>query len=194
MKNKKIIIICSLILMFIANTIVVLSGGYQDIDTIIRNTVMLYSSETVSKAMHVITFFGSTYWIVALCALIFVFLLFKKKRSNAYSIASVLIFSTVVNNVIKLIIRRPRPEYISVVEHSFSYPSGHTMAAATLYGFIIYLISKSDILKKYKLIYSGVLALLIILVGLSRIYLGAHFFSDVFGGMIVSATVLVALV
>jgi len=66
------------------------------------------------------------------------------------------------------------------------------MAAATLYGFIIYLISKSDILKKYKLIYSGVLALLIILVGLSRIYLGAHFFSDVFGGMIVSATVLVS--
>jgi len=189
-KNRNKIIIICLLLMFIANTIVVLAGGYTSIDNAVHNFVIRYASEMTSKSMHVITFFGSTKFIVCACAVIFFIFLFKKKKNYAFSTAAVLIVSTVINNVIKLIIRRPRPEYISVVEHSFSYPSGHTMASATLYGFLIYLIIKSDMPKHYKIIYSGVLGLLIFLVGISRIYLGAHFFSDVFGGWILSISLL----
>lgn len=190
-KNRNIIIIICLLLMFIANTIVVMAGGYIQIDGAVRNFVMRYASEMTSKSMHVITFFGSTKFIVCACAVIFFAFLYKKKKTHAFSTAAILIVSTLINNVIKLIIRRPRPEYISVVEHSFSYPSGHTMASATLYGFLIYLIIKSNMPKHYKVIYSGVLGLLIFLVGTSRIYLGAHFFSDVFGGWLLSAMLLV---
>ena len=179
-----------LLVLFIVNTMFVVTDSYTVIDSSVHNFVMRFASEMTSKMMHFITFFGSTTFIVVLCAVIFIGFLFKKKKGIAYNTASILIISTVINNVLKLIIQRPRPEYITVVEHSYSYPSGHTMASTTLYGFLIYLICKSNISKKYKIIYSYVLGTLILLVGLSRIYLGAHFFSDVFGGMILSGIIL----
>jgi len=190
MKNKKLYILAILIIAFIINTILVITNAYTAFDASFHNLVMRYASEMTSKVMRAITFLGSTVFIVALCAVVFFGLILKKRKAQGYSIASILIVSTLINNVIKLIIRRPRPEYISVIEHSFSYPSGHTMASTTLYGFIIYLILKSDFPKRYKVIYSCALGLLILLVGLSRIYLGAHFFSDVFGGMLLSAALL----
>lgn len=190
MKKSKIIIVCSLLLMFIVNTIVVVNNGYGVIDGAVYNFVMRYASEMTTRSMHVITFFGSTKFIVGLCVIIFFVLLFKKKKMNAFSTAALLIISTVTNTVIKLTVQRARPEYITVIEHSYSYPSGHTMASCTLYGFMIYLLLKSNISKKYKILYSGVLGLLIFLVGLSRIYLGAHFFSDVFGGILLSTSLL----
>jgi len=177
-------------MLFIINTILVITNSYTTVDTAVHNFIMRYSSEMTTSVMKAITFLGSTMFIVILCAIIFFSFLLKKRKAYAFSTASILIISTVINNVIKLIIRRPRPEYISVIEHSFSYPSGHTMASATLYGFVIYLMIKSNIPKHYKIIYSCVLGLLILLVGLSRIYLGAHFFSDVFGGLLLSSIIL----
>ncbi|MBQ6841060.1 MAG: phosphatase PAP2 family protein [Bacilli bacterium] len=190
MKNKKIYIIGFLVILFIVNTILVVTGSYDAVDTFMRNFIIRYSSEITSKFMHFITFFGSTKFIILASCVIFFIYLFKKKKGYAFSAASIIIISTVINNVIKLIIARPRPEYISVIEHSYSYPSGHTMAATTLYGFLIYLLIKGNVSNKYKIIYSCILGLLIIMVGISRIYLGAHFFSDVFGGMILSTTIL----
>lgn len=189
--KKKIIVFISLILMFIANVIIVLNDGYIAIDSGVHNFIMRYSSEMTNKLMHFITFFGSTKWIIILCGIIFFIFLFKKKRNWAFSSAAVLIISTVLNNVIKLIIQRPRPEYITVVEHSYSFPSGHTMAACTLYGFLIYFLLKKDVSKKYKVIFSILLCILILFVGISRIYLGAHYFSDVFSGIILSSAVIV---
>lgn len=190
MKNKKIYIICLLLALFIINTVLVVTNCYDAIDECVHNFIMRYAGEVATKGMKTITFFGSTMFMVILCTIIFLIFLLKKRKSYAFSTAGILIVSTVINNVIKLIIRRPRPQYITVVEHSFSYPSGHTMASTTLYGFIIYLIIKSNMPKQYKIIYSSVLGLLIFLVGLSRIYLGAHFFSDVFGGMLLSTVIL----
>ena len=189
MKKKCSILIC-LILIFIANTILVLNDGFSTIDSSVYNFLIRFTSEMTNKFMHFITFFGSTAWIIALCAVIFIGLLIKKSSKKGFSLASLIIVSTLINNGIKLIIRRPRPEYITVIEHSFAYPSGHTMAACTVYGFIIYLINKSEMTKRYKMLFSTALALLIAFVGISRIYLGAHFFSDVFSGIILSSAIL----
>ena len=192
MKNKKIIILIILSILLILNTILVLCGLTDSIDEIVHNSVLFLYSETSTKIMKNITFFGCTKFIVGLCLILFIYYFYRKKKTTAFSISGILVLSTIVNNVVKIIIRRPRPEYITIVENTFSYPSGHMMASATLYGFIIFIILKSDIEKKYKAFFSTMMSLLILLIGLSRIYLGAHFFTDVFGAALISCILIIS--
>ena len=64
------------------------------------------------------------------------------------------------------------------------------MASVTMYGILIYLINKSNLDKRLKIIFSIILGIIPILVMLSRIYLGAHYASDVIGACILSTTLL----
>lgn len=188
--NKKIFIPISLLLLFIINTILVTTNKVTFIDKSIYGFIIKYSSEVTTTIMKIITFFGSTIWIVVLSILIFIMFLVLKQKDKAYKIAGSIIFSTIINNIVKIIIRRPRPEYMTVVEKTFSYPSGHTMASTTLYGILLYLLLKSNLKKTYKIVFGTILSILPLLVGISRIYLGAHFFTDVFGGYLLSGLIL----
>ena len=190
MKKSKLYLIVFLIIVFIINTVLVMTNSYEKTDDIIHNTILHLHSEMTTKIMHGITFLGSTLFIVLLAIALFILFLWKKRKVYAYTTASILIISTLINNIIKIIIRRNRPTYMTVVENSFSYPSGHMMASTTLYGFLAYLIIKSKMPKKYKILYSSLFILLILLVGSSRIYLGAHFFSDILGAALVSSILL----
>ena len=190
MKNKKYYIPFTLLVLFIINSILVINNKYVSIDDSVHNFIMKFSSEMATKFMKIFTFLGSTPFITLLCVLVFVILLYKKQKEYAYKCAGILVISTLINNIVKVIVRRPRPEYITVVENTFSYPSGHTMASVTLYGFLIYFILKSKISKTYKIVFSIVLGIIPVLVGISRIYLGAHYFSDVFGGVLLSIMLL----
>ena len=190
MKNKKYYIPFTLLVLFIINSILVINNKYVKIDDSVHNFVMKFSSEMTTKFMKIFTFLGSTPFITLLCILVFVILLYKKQKEYAYKCAGILVISTLMNNIVKVIVRRPRPEYITVVENTFSYPSGHTMASVTLYGFLIYFLLKSKISKSYKVVFSIILGIIPVLVGMSRIYLGAHYFSDVFGGALLSIMLL----
>lgn len=190
MKNKKYYIPFTLLVLFIINSILVINNKYVSIDDSVHNFVMKFYSEMTTKFMKIFTFLGSTPFITLLCVLVFVILLYKKQKEYAYKCAGILVISTLINNIVKVIVRRPRPEYITVVENTFSYPSGHTMASVTLYGFLIYFILKSKISKTYKIVFSIILGIIPLLVGISRIYLGAHYFSDVFGGALLSIMLL----
>lgn len=190
MKNKKYYIPFTLLVLFIINSILVINNKFINIDDSVHNFVMRFYSEMTTKFMKVFTFLGSTPFIILLCVLVFVILIYKKQKEYAYKCVGILVISTLINNIVKVIVRRPRPEYITVVENTFSYPSGHTMASVTLYGFLIYFILKSKISKTYKIIFSVILGIIPVLVGISRIYLGAHYFSDVFGGALLSIMLL----
>lgn len=188
--NKKIFIPISLLLLFIINTILVISNKVSLIDKSIHDFVIKFSSEITTSIMKIFTFFGSTIFIVILSIILFIIFMILKQKDKAFKTAGAIIISTIINNIIKIIIRRPRPEYITVVEKTFSYPSGHTMASTTLYGILLYLLLKSNLNKTYKIGFGIILGNLPLLVGISRIYLGAHFFSDVFGGYLLSGLIL----
>ena len=190
MKNKKYYIPFTLLVLFIINSILVINNKYVNIDDSVYNFIIKFSSEMTTKFMKIFTFLGSAPFIIGLCILVFVILLYQKQKEYAYKCAGILVISTLINNIVKVIVRRPRPEYITVVENTFSYPSGHTMASVTLYGFLIYFILKSKISRTYKIVFSIILSIIPVLVGISRIYLGAHYFSDVFGGALLSAMLL----
>ncbi len=195
MKNKKYIIAFILLVLLITNTVLVILDVYKPVDMAVRDFLLNFYSATTDKVMQIFTFLGSTTWIIVLAlAIFFFFLLYEKKQNFAFATAGVIIISTILNQVTKIIIRRPRPSYMPIgLESSYSYPSGHTMASASLYGFIIYLICKSGISKGNKIFFSSILSIIVLLIMTSRIYLGAHYFSDVIGGLLFSSLLLIIL-
>ncbi|NMC55729.1 MAG: phosphatase PAP2 family protein [Eubacteriaceae bacterium] len=94
--------------------------------------------------------------------------------------------------LLKSIFARPRPSNIYLVKVSgYSFPSGHAMTSAAFYGFIIYLIWQTNIRKNLKIASTVFLFILIILIGVSRVYLGVHYTSDIAAGFLVSIAYLI---
>ena len=188
MKDKKNIIILSLL--FIVLCILVKLDLLSNIDESVYKFITSNMNDTTTNIYKVITFFGSTIFMVGLCVLLLVLFIILKKNIYGYIISGTLIFSTIMNNVIKVIIRRERPIYMIVRETTFSFPSGHTMASVSMYGILIYLINKSNMNKKLKIILSIILGMIPLMVATSRIYLGAHYFSDILGAIMLATIVL----
>ena len=88
-----------------------------------------------------------------------------------------------ISQALKHIICRTRPVEIALIEENgYSFPSGHSMVSFAFYGLVIYLVYKSKLNKKLKILLITFLALLILNIGLSRIYLGVHYATDVIAG------------
>lgn len=171
--------------------VLIKNGGIVEFDNNVFNIVTRNENIPLENMYRVFTFLGSTIFIIVACLAILVICILMKKKKIGFVIVGSVAISTIVNNVIKLIFRRPRPEVRRlVVEKSFSFPSGHTMAAVTLYGILIFFVMRSKLNKNAKLAISIVLGLLPICVAISRIYLGAHFASDVTGAAITSTALL----
>jgi len=150
------------------------------IDDFSYSIVSLFISDTMTTIMKFITFFADPIWCILFSVLV---IIFWKKIRKAFLINLILVF--MLNYILKLIFSRARPIDINIItETGYSFPSGHAMISLAIYGFLAYLLWKSDY--KYKKIGVSLLVLLIVLIGISRIYLGVHYTSDVIAGFIVS--------
>ena len=91
-----------------------------------------------------------------------------------------------------ILIKNKKPdEFRLISETGYSFPSGHSMVSMAFYGFLIYLIHKYFKNKKLKIVLITFLSVLIILIGISRIYLGVHYTSDVIAGFMISVCYLI---
>ena len=184
--KKRIIFIISIILFII---IAISISLYDNIplDSNIYNTIKNIINPTNTHIFKIITFTASTLGIIIICLLSFII---NKKSGILLTFNTIII--TAINLISKLIFRRDRPTINQLVfEDTYSFPSGHTITATVVYGFIIYLIYKSNLSKKEKSIYISILILLILLIGLSRIYLGVHYFTDVIGAIALGISYLI---
>ena len=113
-------------------------------------------------------------------------LFFVENRKTGLAISLSIGLSASINFIVKNIIQRTRPleEFRLIKESGFSFPSGHSITSMVFYGFLIYLINNSIKNKKMKYILTILLSLLIGLIGLSRVYLGVHYITDVLGGFL----------
>lgn len=190
-KYLNFIIAGILVVALVVIMVLIKNGGIVGFDDGVYNIVTRSTSTFLDNMYRVFTFLASTAYVIVACLAILVISIIMKKKKIGFVIVGSVAISTVVNNVIKLIFRRPRPEVRRlVVEKSFSFPSGHTMAAVTLYGILIFFVMKSKLHKGLKIAISIVLGLLPICVAISRIYLGAHFASDVTGAAVTSTALL----
>lgn len=114
-----------------------------------------------------------------------------------YKISKFLIFHAIVidllNYILKMVFMRERPTILWLTKTSgYSFPSAHMMVSTCFYGLCIYLLMKSSL--PYKRIYSMLLFVLILIIGISRIYLGVHYFSDIMGGALCGITYLLIII
>ena len=105
----------------------------------------------------------------------------------------------VINLALKELAARPRPDAVLalVEEEGYAFPSGHAVFAAAFYGALIYLLGQWDAFPDRPLLrrtIQGALALFILTIGASRVYVGAHWPSDVIGGFLFGGLCLAALV
>jgi undecaprenyl-diphosphatase len=106
--------------------------------------------------------------------------------------------STLINSVLKVAVNRPRPTPVLVrvfeVEHGGGFPSGHAFFAAVFLGLLAYLAITHLHKHGLRALTSLGLLILFLLIGASRVYLGAHWPSDVLGGYLVGTVFLGALI
>ena len=156
--------------------------GYKFVSTYLM-------SDFATPITKFITNFGGAIFIIILTVILFVII---KNKEIGISIISNLVIITAINQILKRIVQRPRPtEYRIIEETGYSFPSGHSMVSLAFYGYLIYLIYKYVKNKYVKWISIVLLSILICSIGISRIYLGVHYTSDVLGGFLISVSYLV---
>ena len=134
-----------------------------------------------------------------LITLLIAFVLYiNRLRCESLTALLAALFSGVANELIKRLIARPRPSAdvvdVFAVLDSYSFPSGHVMFYTILFGFVWYLtytLLKPALVRSLLL---GVLGTFILLVGVSRIYLGQHWTSDVLGAYLLGGIILTAVI
>lgn len=188
MKKFNIFIVVLCLILFSVICYGVLSYDSFVIDTkvysFIADNIM---SDGITSVLKVITELGGVAFIVLAGVLIFMFC--KKIR---WFVTFDLVGVTVINQAIKHIVRRPRPNVLRLVEEDgYSFPSGHSMVSMAFYGIVIYLVYKNVSNKYLKWLLITLLSLLILSIGFSRIYVGVHYFTDVAGGFLLGLAYLI---
>jgi undecaprenyl-diphosphatase len=168
---------------------------YFLIDLTITNTLQTLHFPLFSQFMVLVSWFGTIPQSVFVSLIIIAAIYFLGFHWEAVASSGIAVFEGTINTLIKFLIHRPRPaaDLVNVVNllSSYSFPSGHVMYYVAFFGFIWFLIF--TLLKKswIRTLFLSFFGMLILLVGISRIYLGAHWSSDVLGAYFLGTLLLI---
>jgi membrane-associated phospholipid phosphatase len=139
----------------------------------------------LDRLMLSVTQFGNPAFVVVLVLVSLTGLLWQQKRLEAGMFAIACLGALVLNQGMKLAFARPRPTlwHPLVQETSYSFPSGHALGSLVLYGFLAYLLVR--FYPRTALLTYSTAVIVIGLIGLSRLYLGVHYPTDIMAGYIV---------
>ncbi len=126
----------------------------------------------------ILTYFGWSVLLVVLCLLSFIF----KDKKIGLTMCTSVGGSAVLNLLVKYTVQRPRPELMLIEEIGFSFPSAHAMMSIAVYATIIYFVATKMKNKALKVALISAISAIIVIVGISRVYLGVHYFSDILAG------------
>jgi undecaprenyl-diphosphatase len=140
-----------------------------------------HSSPSLVSVSGVLTFAGNVAFLALLTAVTTLVLLRRRRLNEAAVLCAAALGVEVVNALLKLLFQRPRPELAYVHLDTYSFPSGHTAGSAAIYGVMLYLLARRAALRLQVLCAAGYVAL-VVGVGFSRLYLEAHYLSDVLAG------------
>ena len=186
--------ITSIVLLLVIYIILFKSSFYDVIlsfDNEVRKFVTSIIDDNLTLFFKTMTNYGDFYLPITIIVCIF---LINKNKWYSYLLAGGYGLSGMIALIFKTAISRPRPlEALIKIPSSFSFPSGNTFTSIVFYSFLCYLLTvQSEKIKKTVFyIFFIVIALII---SISRIYLGVHYFSDVVGGMLLAIPCVLMLI
>jgi undecaprenyl-diphosphatase len=154
-----------------------------------QESIMLFflniANPVLDTVANLVTMFGEESFVIAFILYIF----YNYNKKSGFILFTSTLYSVIAMGVLKAIVRAPRP--FQVLESiqgkrvqtatGYSFPSGHTTTAASAYTSLALIFQKRAV--------SIICALAIALVGISRLYLGVHWPNDVFGGLVLGASI-----
>ena len=177
-------------IIFIKFTTEIIEQELSKFDYIVYNQIYSIASYKITNIMKFISNCGSSLVIISIAIISIIILIIHKDKIYWKMLILNLLTSSGMNLALKNTFLRPRPDINRLVaESGYSFPSGHSMISLCFYGYFIYLII-NNMNSKFKYFISILLSILILLIGISRIYLGVHYASDVIGGFFAGMSIL----
>lgn len=176
MKKRYIILLCTILSIFFIGYI--LTGYISSFDTFFYQKIISFKGNSTTNFFIIIS--DVTYLLVLITALFWI--LYKNKRLS-FLVTLNLGLSFICSYILKFIFKRARPFGIAlVIEKGYSMPSSHSMVCISFFGFLFYYIYKNFKKGMFKNSLLMGIAFYILMIGISRIYLGVHYASDVLLG------------
>ncbi len=220
MTKKRGIITATSLIIFVILTILVCTQELLAFDTVIREWFYSIRTPWLTEVVKAVTFMGNTETIVVLCIAFLVVPLIKGRSGLPFvgkvgvPVAAAAIVGSAINKLIKHTVMRPRPDVsLHLIEQGgWSFPSGHSISGLLMYGLLAWLIihyvkgrnggalagggaetggARRNLLANIAIV---LLTLLWIGVGLSRVYLGVHYPSDVLGGWTLGMVIMMIVI
>lgn len=162
-------------------------GDTTRFDLAVRAWIHQFASPAMTRAMTVISMLGYKILIAELVVALVVFLYLRWRRAAAL-LAVTMAGALVLDLALKYAFHRPRPQvFFGAEPHSYSFPSGHALCSFCFYVVMAGLIAARTQSLALRVMVGALAAALVIAIGLSRVYLGMHYPSDVLGGYLAAA-------
>jgi membrane-associated phospholipid phosphatase len=172
----------------------VIRGDTNQFDATVRDAVHNHATPLLTSIMQGFSFLGSVTWVLIFGVLVGCACFYFKRPRIAGFLAITMAGVTTLDYVLKLSFHRPRPvAFFGVAPSSYSFPSGHALGSLCFYGILAAVLSDRMRAGKQKFFVWLAAALLVAMIGLSRIYLGVHYPSDVIAGYLAGAVWITAV-
>ena len=164
-------------------------GATQAFDDAVLRWLGAHQRPWLAAAMLEITFLGTGTVVGMISVVAGLFLALTRQRTAAWLLVWATLGGLVLNTLLKLGFDRPRPQLFAWGTHAAttSFPSGHAMSAAVVYGTVALLAARLTTRRGVRAAVIAAAALLALLVAFSRLYLGVHYPTDVIAGLVVGA-------
>jgi undecaprenyl-diphosphatase len=163
------------------------NAATRALDDHIKSWFVLHATPLLTTISRVITLFGSVAFLSSASLIVGAVLAIRRSFYRLLAFALAAGGGALLNIALKHVFHRQRPvlENPLVTLSSYGFPSGHTMGATIFYGVLALIITYWMRSWSRRVLTGWLAALVIALIGTSRIYLGAHYFTDVIGAVAV---------
>jgi undecaprenyl-diphosphatase len=163
------------------------SGRAQAFDDAVLRWIGSYRHPVLDSVMLEITALGTGTVVVMVVAVAALFLWLSQHKHSAILLGVATAGAIVLNNLLKAGFERPRPDVIEWSTHAsfYSFPSGHAMSATVVYSTAAYLAARLQRSHRARVAVMATALIVIVLIAVSRLYLGVHYPSDVIAGMVI---------
>jgi membrane-associated phospholipid phosphatase len=198
LSHKTLNLIICLSSLFLLLGIFVSLVPYPQFDIQITRIVQSIPGVWFSQIMYLVSLVGFSPYIIFIVVSSFLLLCFLKLRLEALLSLFLVFSSAILGSFIKVIAGRPRPDgnLVQVITElsDKSFPSNHALIYTAFFGFLFYLSVYTLKNKALRFFISITSAFLVVTIGISRIYLGAHWASDVLGGYLLGTILLASTI